>query len=374
MRIIGTWIESDGKARDLAAHLADNGMQARALDQDRLDAPEGGTAARPGPDGMSAIVVDTCGLEDAQADALVARLSRIGPPVLAVFRLPAGVPFRLRREALMAAGAADVCQESDDLADLMVRIRSLCILTDQPRILVVDDDMAIADWVGEELREIGMQVVLAHTLEGARAAFRAGPVDAMIVDRQLPDGDGLTFVEELRRARIATPALLYTAMTDIADRVDGLERAGADDYLCKPAHANELRARVRVLLRPRQCEDQLIFGPLELSRRDRIVRWRGARVDMRRREIDMLIYLAERAGLAIPQQMLYLDIWEKVYMDVGSNPVSATKHRMVAGLRKFIEAAGETCPAFIETGGNCYTFRPEALLDQATSAPPAGQA
>jgi DNA-binding response OmpR family regulator len=151
-------------------------------------------------------------------------------------------------------------------------------------------------------------------------------------------------------------------MTDIADRVDGLDRAGANDYLCKPAHTDELRARVRVLLRPRQSDDQLIFGPLELSRKDRVVRWRGERVEMRPRETDVLIYLAERSGLWIPQQMLYLDIWEKVYMEIGSNPVAATKHRLVVNLRKFAEARGEALPEFIASGGNTYAFLPEPLL------------
>jgi DNA-binding winged helix-turn-helix (wHTH) protein len=88
---------------------------------------------------------------------------------------------------------------------------------------------------------------------------------------------------------------------------------------------------------------------------------------MRPRETDMLIYLAERTGLAIPQQMLYLDIWQKVYMEIGSNPVSAAKHRMITGLRKHNESVGEDFTDFIETSGNCYTFRPELLLNLAQS-------
>ena len=207
-----------------------------------------------------------------------------------------------------------------------------------------------------------MRVVAVHNLAAAYAAFGAGPLDALIVDRQLPDGDGLSFVARLRAERISTPALIYTAMTDIADRVDGLERAGANDYLCKPAHADELCARVKVLLRPRLTEDQLIFGPLALSRRDRVIRWRAERVEMRPRETDVLIYLAERSGLWIPQQMLYLDIWEKIFMEIGSNPVAATKHRLVVNLRKFVQARGESLPDFIASGGNTYAFLPEPLL------------
>ncbi|MGC9420561.1 MAG: response regulator transcription factor [Rhodovulum sp.] len=312
--------------------------------------------------GLSALVVDLSELSAAEADARLAGLTRGKVPVLALFALGHGEVFRVRRDALIAAGAADVILRDDSADDLVIRVQALCRINDRPRILVIDDEADIRTWVARELNAIGMEVIAQGTLAEGRAAFRAGPVDALIVDRQLPDGDGLDFVAGLRAARIATPAILYTAMTDVADRVRGLEEAGADDYLCKPAHADELRARVRLVLRPRQTEDQLVFGPLELARRDRIVRWRADRVEMRPRETEMLIYLAERNGLPIPQKMLYLDIWEKVYMEPGSNPVSATKFRLVNALRKFAEARGETLPEFIETTGNCYTFRPEPLL------------
>ena len=323
-----------------------------------------------------------------------AALAATGIPVLVLFRLVAGTAYRVQREALLSAGAADVIQQGAPAEDFVTRVRALCLINEAPRILVVDDDESIARWVAEELTGAGMRVVAVHNLAAAYAAFGAGPLDALIVDRQLPDGDGLSFVARLRAERISTPALIYTAMTDIADRVDGLERAGANDYLCKPAHADELCARVKVLLRPRLTEDQLIFGPLalsrrdrvirwraervemrprlsddqlifgplELSRKDRVVRWRGDRVEMRPRETDVLIYLAERSGLWIPQQMLYLDIWEKIFMEIGSNPVAATKHRLVVNLRKFVQARGESLPDFIASGGNTYAFLPEPLL------------
>ncbi|MCB2095048.1 MAG: response regulator transcription factor [Rhodobacteraceae bacterium] len=291
-----------------------------------------------------------------------AALAATGIPVLVLFRLVAGTAYRVQREALLSAGAADVIQQGAPAEDFVTRVRALCLINEAPRILVVDDDESIARWVAEELTGAGMRVVAVHNLAAAYAAFGAGPLDALIVDRQLPDGDGLSFVARLRAERISTPALIYTAMTDIADRVDGLERAGANDYLCKPAHADELCARVKVLLRPRLTEDQLIFGPLALSRRDRVIRWRAERVEMRPRETDVLIYLAERSGLWIPQQMLYLDIWEKIFMEIGSNPVAATKHRLVVNLRKFVQARGESLPDFIASGGNTYAFLPEPLL------------
>lgn len=357
MRLIGVITEDDTFASVLGEQLSAQQMNATRL-----------SGASGSDDDLAAVVVNTMGLDDVKADALVRQAAAYAAPVLAVFELSVRLPFRTRREALLAAGAADVIKVDDHERDLITRLQSLCRLNEAPRVLIVDDEPPIRDWAAEELTAIGMQVMTAGTLAEARAAFRAGPIDALVVDRNLPDGDGISFIAELRRGRIATPALLYTALNSIEDRVAGLEQAGADDYLCKPAHGDELRARVRVLLRPRQSDDQLIFGPLELSRKDRIVRWRGNRVEMRPRETDMLIYMAERSGLSIPQQMLYLDIWEKVYMEVGSNPVSATKHRMLTGLRKYVEAQGETLPEIIETASNCYTFWPEPLLELATAS------
>ncbi|MCB2137322.1 MAG: response regulator transcription factor [Rhodobacteraceae bacterium] len=341
------------------------------LQANRIEVRDIGIADAIGDNDVSVLLLDGRSIDTAELTRAVGRLKPAKCPVLVLFELAKGAAYRVQREALLRAGAADVIQNGAPAEEFVTRLRALCLLNEAPRVLVVDDDPSIAQWVAEELTSAGMHVSAVHDLAAAYAAFEAGPLDALIVDRQLPDGDGLSFVARLRSERINTPALIYTAMTDIADRVDGLERAGANDYLCKPAHTDELRARVRVLLRPRQSEDQLIFGPLELSRKDRVVRWRGERVDMRPRETDVLIYLAERSGLWIPQQMLYLDIWEKIYMEAGSNPVAATKHRMVVNLRNFADARGETLPDFIATGGNSYAFQPEPLLQLARAPGPA---
>ncbi|MEM9433028.1 MAG: response regulator transcription factor [Pseudomonadota bacterium] len=314
-------------------------------------------------EGPSAVRVIEQGTDTADDfDARITDAVAAGEAVLAIFKLGHGVAFRDRRAALTALGAQDVMGEDSALEELVTRVRAI-FLRDRPaRILVLEDDPKIADWVAGEISTMGMEAIKVTTLAEGRARFSSGPIDLLIVDRQLPDGEGLSFVRDLRDRAIHTPVLIYSALTDISDRIKGLEDAGANDYLCKPAHADELCVRVRVLLRPRESEDMLIFGPLQILRRDKVIRWRGERVEIRPRETDMLIYLAERAGLPIPQQMLYLDVWEKIYMEPGSNPVSAVKHRMTTALSKHIKAKGEDMPPFLTTEGSAYCFAPEPLL------------
>lgn len=321
---------------------------------------EAGYALAPG-EGAAVQLIDGA---EASAEALdtAVTAARGGGPILAVFSLTAGTNFRDRSEALTALGAADVMQASSDTAELVTRVEALAIAHQPPRILIVEDIDKIAAWMAEELAIAGMETLHAATLADGRAAFEATPVDMLIVDRGLPDGDGLDLVRALRRTGIQTPVLVYTALDDIDKRIEGLEDAGADDYLIKPVHADELRARVRVALRPKRTQNRLSFGPLDLDRRDRVIRWRGARIDMRKRESEMLIYLGERAGLAIPRRMIYLDVWQKVHMDPDSDPVAAAKHRMMRELKAALAARDEALPDFLETKSNAYRFRPEPLL------------
>lgn len=307
-------------------------------------------------------VLDGSDMADDALDAALAEQAGRVSRILVLFRLSHGVSFRDRRAALIAAGASDVMDAGAASEEFLTRVRALMVTANPPNVLVVEDDASIADWAVAELREAGMNATHVGTLAKARATFQEGRVDALVVDRGLPDGDGLDLIAELRGLGIRTPALLFTAMDEVSERIRGLEGAQADDYICKPVHADELRARVRLSLRPVVSDETLFYGPLEINRRDRVVKWRGERIRLRDKERDLLIYLAERAGLAIPQQVIYLDVWGKVYMEVGSNPVTAARARLVREFRAFLKERGEDYPEFIAAVGSAYVFQSEPLL------------
>ena len=116
------------------------------------------------------------------------------------------------------------------------------------RIALVEDHERLAQLVGKALAEVGIPVDTFGRIDTAWAALRDGDYEAAVIDRGLPDGDGIDLVRSLRQARLSTPCLVLTARDALHDRVDGLE-SGADDYLTKPFAMEELVARVRALTR-----------------------------------------------------------------------------------------------------------------------------
>lgn len=308
------------------------------------------------------ILFDASHLTLTQIEIELAELTTSGQPVIVQFQVARGTAFRNQRSALLLAGAEDVVRAEATSEEFLTRLRAVLLQQRAPRILVIEDDLDIGPWVRDELKRAGMETVLVTSLAAGRSAFEQDPLDALIVDRQLPDGDGLSFVAELQAAGVRTPALIYSALDGLSDRIEGLEIAGAVDYMCKPIHADELIVRLKIALRPINSEETLVFGPLEILRKDRIVRWRGDRIDLRPKESAMLVYLAERYGLSISQRMLYFDIWEKVYMEDGSNPVSAAKHRLVTNLKAHFKSRDEPFPEFLTSQDDAYIFNVEPLL------------
>lgn len=345
MRHVG-YIGAPSQLRDKrAALMRQQNMTATLLDP----------GCAQGAPSVDVMVIDGSGLPPGVLETELERLEASGNVMLAIFP-PDRVPAYKRRAALIAAGASDTMQASASEDEFMTRVRALVLRRAAPQVLVVEDEADIATWVCAELARGGMEGASASTLADARAAFQRGPVDALVIDRMLPDGDGIAFLRELRASEIRTPALLFTALNQDFERVEGL-KSGADDYIGKPVHADELRARVALLLRPKLRDDVLIIGPLEVARADALIRWRGSRVELRPREYELLIYLVEREGLSIPQKMLLEDVWGRTAVSPEANPVTQTRYRLGKALR----AAGLPSDIIV-TDEDCYRFESSPLL------------
>ncbi len=190
------------------------------------------------------------------------------------------------------------------------------------RILVIEDAPSIASLLKRGLQEEGHAVDVEGTLTGARRQLREAevPHDLLVVDRTLPDGDGLSLVRELREAADLRPVIVLTARDRVDERVEGLY-GGADDYMTKPFSFDELLARIAVVRRRMvSASPRLEVGDLVIDTEALRV-WRGGEeVRLTAQEFRLLRYLAERAGKVVSRTRLLEGVWDVQY-DPGSNVV-----------------------------------------------------
>jgi two-component system response regulator MprA len=182
------------------------------------------------------------------------------------------------------------------------------------RVLVVEDDPAIARVLELELGEAGyrVEVTVAGT-DGLSAMERERP-DLVVLDVRLPDMDGLTVCRRARRSGHDMPILMLTALDRVGDRVVGLD-AGADDYLAKPFAIEELLARLRALQR-RAGGDQttLTAGPVLLDLDSREVTVDENAVELTAREFDLLAFLMHAPGRVFTREQIYEGVWGFSYL------------------------------------------------------------
>jgi DNA-binding response OmpR family regulator len=205
------------------------------------------------------------------------------------------------------------------------------------RVLIVEDEDAIAEPLAEGLRREGFEVARAATGADALAAPQA---DVVLLDLRLPDLDGLDVCRELR-ARSAVPIIVVTARGEEADRVVGLE-LGADDYVVKPFGLRELIARIRAVTRRSRGEREgavMHIGDLEVDARARRASMAGRDLELTQKEFDLLAALARDPGAVLSRRRLLEDVWETSWY--GS---TKTIDVHVAALRRKL---GD--PAWIET-------------------------
>jgi two-component system OmpR family response regulator len=199
------------------------------------------------------------------------------------------------------------------------------------RVLVVEDDVRLADYIANGLVEEGY--VADRAADGRDGLFHAtgGNYDAIVLDRMLPGIDGLALLRALRAAQISTPVIVLSALGDTEARVDGLN-AGADDYLAKPFSFSELLARIQALQRrgrnnavPQQTT--LRCGDLEVDRLSRQVRRGQRRIALQPREFRLLEFLMLHAGEVVTRTMLLEAVWD-YHFDPGTNVIDVHVSRL----------------------------------------------
>ncbi len=207
------------------------------------------------------------------------------------------------------------------------------------RILVVEDETEVAEYLAKGLREHGYAVDLAHDGKEGLYLALSEPFDAMIIDRMLPNVDGLAIVRSVRQAGSTTPVLILSALGQVDDRVDGL-REGGDDYLIKPFAFSELIARLDALQRrtaPSGTQTKLAVGDLEMDLLARTVRRGGHEIDLKPREFALLEYLMRHAGRVITRTMLLEHVWD-YHFDPQTNVIDVHISRLRQKLDRGFDA------------------------------------
>ena len=197
------------------------------------------------------------------------------------------------------------------------------------RVLVIEDNRETAQFVQRGLREASHAAEIAEDGEVGLELARAGGYDLLIVDRMLPHLDGLTLIQTLRAEGNRTPVLILSAMSHVDDRVKGL-RAGGDDYLTKPFALAELIARVEVLARRRQPEEQTtryVVGDLVLDRLTHKVMRGSEAIILQPREFRLLEYLMRNAGQVVTRTMLLENVWD-YHFDPQTNVIDVHISRL----------------------------------------------
>lgn len=225
--------------------------------------------------------------------------------------------------------------------------------TPTDRILIIEDDPETAAAVAAEVRGLGCTPIIAATLpEGV--ALCAQDFRIIVLDRMLPGGDGVEAIAKMRGQGAKAMILVLSALGRAANRVEGLEK-GADDYLPKPFEPDELRARLRALLRRAtmqgQDNDLLVFGPLEIRMKARTVHINRDHVAVSPKEFELITYFAQNAGQIVTRMQLLENVWH-LHFDPGTNVVDVH----VGRLRRKLEDAGSQA---IQTArGEGYVFAP----------------
>ncbi len=221
------------------------------------------------------------------------------------------------------------------------------------RILVVEDEPAVARMIERGLTAHGHQVLLAESGDDGLLFVATEPIDLVLLDIQLPGSDGFQTLAEIRRRRSDLPVVMLTARDDLSSKVSALD-GGADDYITKPFAFEELLARIRAMTRraDQQLSSSIELGDLRIDLLAHRV-WRaGEPVELSRREFALLEYFARNSGQLLSRQQIMSAVWEYDF-EGESNVVDV----YVRYLRQKLDRPG--APSFLTTvRGSGYRFEP----------------
>jgi len=219
------------------------------------------------------------------------------------------------------------------------------------RLLIIEDNHMLCDSVQKGLINAGFAVDIAYTgLEGEQKAFE-NQYDAILLDLNLPDKDGIAILKYLRQERNETPVIVITARDEIENKALGLD-LGADDYLTKPFELMELRARVHAVIRRfhKRTNPRIDIGALSIDPLSRTALWNLNTIPLATKEFDILEYIATRYPAVVSTE----EIIEHIY-DEDFNPFSSVLRVHLAKLRrKLFEASGQEI--LITTRGKGYSL------------------
>lgn len=205
------------------------------------------------------------------------------------------------------------------------------------KILLIEDDVQVADFVGQILNDQGYAVDVEHSGKNGQQKAIDKHYDLLIVDRMLPGVDGLSIIKAVRQNKNKVPVLFLSALGDVDDRVAGL-KAGGDDYLAKPFAPEELLARVEVLLRRKDARPSthLKVGSLELDLLSQKVTRDGLKLNLQPREFRLLEYLMKHSGQVVTRTMLLENVWE-YHFDPQTNVIDVHVSRLRQKIDKDFE-------------------------------------
>ncbi len=221
------------------------------------------------------------------------------------------------------------------------------------RILIVEDDIKIGENILKGLQDRGYSSTLSQTGEEGLENIMVEDYDCVVLDRKLPDIDGIEICKEVRSNAINTPIILLTAVSGVKDKVTGLE-VGADDYLTKPFAMDELVARIQAIIRRSSFKSQpvIIIGDVQLNSVKRSLEVKGEEISLSNREFILIEYLMRNAGKPLTRIQIYDHVWES-NIDSKSNLVDV----YINYIRNKIDFDPKE-PSYVETvRGYGYRFR-----------------